>query len=109
MDFTNNLSNLIWNALVAITASTLAIFIPLDIIYNLRPEFNYGYFTLILTVIFILDIAYKIFYHHRHLDPEFDEPLNVNLYLKRFFIFDLIAVVPFGLLFENETYKTKRD
>ena len=33
MDFTNNLSNLIWNAIVAAAASALAIFIPLDIIW----------------------------------------------------------------------------
>jgi voltage-gated potassium channel len=101
MDLTGNLSNLVWNAIVALAASALAIFIPLDIIYNLRPEFNYLYFSLIITIIFLLDIVYKFFYHHRHLDPEFDVPLSINNYLQRFFIFDLIAVLPFGLLFDN--------
>ncbi len=101
MDFTNNLSNLIWNAIVAAAASAFAIFIPLDIIYNLRPEFNYIYFALLITLIFVLDIAYKIFYHNRNLDPDFDEPINIKIYLKRFFLIDLIAAVPFGLFFDN--------
>lgn len=101
MDFTNNISNLIWNGVVAIAASAMAIFIPLDIIYNLRPEFSYFSFSMIASLIFILDIIYKIFYHHRNLDPEFDEAININLYLKKTFIFDLFAVVPFGLLSEN--------
>lgn len=101
MDFTNNISNLIWNAVVAIIASAIAIFIPLDIIYNLRPEFNYLSFALIASLIFILDIVYKIFYHNRNLDPEFDDSININIYFKKTFIFDLVAIVPFGLLFEN--------
>lgn len=105
MDFTNNISNLIWNAVVAITASAIAIFIPLDIIYNLRPEFNYLSFALIASLIFILDIVYKIFYHNRNLDPEFDDSININIYLKRTFVFDLVAVVPLGLLFENSFFQ----
>ena len=101
MDFTNNLSNLIWNAIVALAAGALAIFIPLDIIYNLRPEFNFILFSLVVTLIFAIDIVYKLFYHNRILDLEFDEPININEYLKKLFVFDLIAVVPFGLLFDN--------
>ena len=101
MDFTNNISNLIWNAVVAITASAIAIFIPLDIIYNLRPEFNYISFALIASLIFTLDIVYKILYRNRHLDPEFDDSLEIKSYLKTTFVFDFIAVIPFGILSDN--------
>ena len=89
MDFTNNISNLIWNAIVAITASALAIFIPLDIIFNLRPEFNYPSFALIASLIFILDIVYKILYHHRNLDPEFDDSIDIFLIVNKADLFFL--------------------
>lgn len=87
--------NFVWNIIVTASTSFMAFFIPLDNVFNLRTNQTYILINVIITTVFILDIFFS-FYRNKVLQSEFifEAESGVKLYLKKWFIFDFLAIIP---------------
>jgi hypothetical protein len=87
--------------LITISTTLVAIYIPLNIVLKFEQTAYVSFFYWLITIIFLVDIIL-------HLIQPFTESVlqtNINTarsnYLKTWFIFDLLAAIPFTFLFPN--------
>ena len=91
--------NWVWGGIVIFCAGFFAVYFPLHILYELSLHPFHISMQWIATIIFLLDIGVnflKIQNPHTRLDVEI--PHSRKQYLKRWFLFDLLAVIPLGWL-----------
>ncbi|MCF8260706.1 MAG: cyclic nucleotide-binding domain-containing protein [Melioribacteraceae bacterium] len=92
-----------WNFLVAITASYIALFIPLDLVFNFHGIQIFFYSNLIVTLIFFLDIGYNIIRYKNCAHIYFSDKIScLDEYFKSWFIVDLMAAIPYVFFFDAE-------
>ena len=95
----NILYRRIWQLIITICSTFLAIYIPLNIVMNISPGIYLSIFYWLITLIFIMDIFIN------YLFPIFDVSQQINIkearsrYLKSWFIVDLLAAIPFLFVF----------
>lgn len=96
------ISSLIWNIIVTIATSFYAVFIPLSLVHNFHEYDLFIYIKNSAYVILILDIFFNLYYYkYRESEFIFDEQTGLSLYFKSWFIIDLLAVIPLGLIFPH--------
>ena len=101
--------NLAWNIFVTVTASCSAVLIPIDILFNFKSETFYIYFHTITTIVFTVDILFSIYRFKNYKSIYlFEDNYNLRKYLQTWFIVDLIAALPLGLIFNNPFYQLLR-
>jgi voltage-gated potassium channel len=101
--------NLAWNIFVTITASCSAVLIPIDILFNFKSEAFYIYFHSITTIVFTIDILFSIYRFKNYKSIYlFEDSYNLKRYLQTWFIVDLIAALPLGLIFNHSLYQLVR-
>ncbi|MFC2133634.1 cyclic nucleotide-binding domain-containing protein [Bacteroidota bacterium] len=94
----------LWNFVVIMTASVTALFLPLYVVFDLHIYENIYFFVMnwITTLIFSIDIGVNIY---RSIKSKSDNIFEVSdplpAYLKRWFIIDVLAAVPFSVLFSG--------
>ena len=95
----NVLYRRVWQLIITICSTVLAIFIPLNIIMEISPSIYLSIFYWLITLIFTLDIFINYMF------PTFDVSQQVNVeearsrYLKTWFVVDLLAAIPFLYIF----------
>jgi len=92
----------VWNILLIISVTFLVLYLPLHATINIAGKQLYTLISLLLTLIFFFDIII-CFLNPRSggLRSNHDTWPRILKYLKGWFIFDLIAVLPYGLLFDS--------
>ncbi len=103
------ISTLIWNILVTIATSFYAAFIPLSLVYNFHEYEAYTCIKYAAYIILVLDIFYNLYYY-RHWEDEilFEEHSGIQFYLRRWFVIDIVAVIPFNLFFPHSLFQLIR-
>lgn len=91
---------LLWNLIVVATAFWAAMFIPYDLVFSSFGHTYHEYSIWIVVSIFIIDIFFNIFYHDTFIIVDsFEEGESTDRYINSFFIFDVMAALPLGLIF----------
>lgn len=88
----------IWELMITLLSFFLALVIPFELALGLWDYHFYLILEIIVTIIFFLDIAFSIYSCYLHLDFRYvSRKEKLYFYLRNWFIFDLIAVIPFSL------------
>ncbi len=94
-----------WNLVVIAFSTYIAIWIPLYIVFpkEILPGMTFRILNIISYLIFLLDIFLTI-RNSRHSDTEsaLQDHFNLNSYLKGWLVLDVIALIPFEWLFDDE-------
>jgi len=103
-----NLANNVWDAIVILCASYVAIFIPLDMIFELKSEMFFVS-DQIITWIFLVDLVVNV-YKYREIKKtlNYQDDNKSKLYLKGLILTDLLAALPFGLLLNPAIFRLLR-
>jgi voltage-gated potassium channel len=89
----------IWQLIIMISSTYIAIYIPLNIVLNITHGFSLTFFYWLISLVFIVDIFINYFY------PPLDVTHHINIkeardrYLKSWFVVDLLAAIPFSFIF----------
>jgi len=90
-----------WQLVITITATITAIYVPLNIVLGLSRDIYQSFFFWFITTVFTLDVIFNCIYPLK----DVSEQLNIKearaRYLRSWFISDLLAAIPFTLLFSN--------
>lgn len=87
-----------WNTFVAIITIILAVIIPIEAAAHIWDYEVLMLESTFVTIIYTLDIAYNIFIAKQRQNTfRLDENFHLKQYFRKWFIFDLLAVLPFGL------------
>lgn len=90
----------IWQVIIVITTTFIGMLMPIELILRDSPGLIYDRISQLSFVIFALDILFIIRYClQEHPNEVFEENISIRRYLKTWFIIDLLAVIPFDLLF----------
>ncbi len=100
----------LWSIVVIIATSFIAIFIPIDLIGNLKTNDTYLTINMIVSFIFVIDIIINLNIGKRigaefHLDS--DVVLR-DVYIKKYLIWDIIAAIPIGLFLHPSVFQLLR-
>ncbi len=100
---------IIWEILVTLCAGFLALFIPLNLLFNLDKNGFYLKINLIVTTVLLLDLFWSIFKgNYKRYKNSIGEEIRLSSYIKRWFIIDLISVLPFGVFFPGSILQLLR-
>ena len=89
----------VWQLIITICATFLAIYIPANVVLHLSPRVSLTFVYWFVTIIFTADIFVN------YLSPQVDVSQQINIkearsrYLKSWFIVDLLAAIPFLFIF----------
>lgn len=101
---TYNLAESLWNFVVIMTVTFTALFFPLYIVFDLHVYDNFFFLVTnwLTTIIFTIDLVINLF-RSKNAKTEnlFDEVESLPEYLKKWFIIDLLAAIPFGFFFNS--------
>ncbi len=89
----------IWNLIIAVSATFLAIFLPAGLIFNFSSDSITIFVDWLIALIFIFDIVVQISDYRYNYNEMLSDEAGIKIYLKSWFIVDLIAAIPFELLF----------
>ena len=94
-----NITNLFWNIILTISASYLAIFVPLHLVFNFTIYSEYNIINNVIIIVFILDLLNNLFQYKKGISLyRFEDTIGLNNYLKTWFIIDLLAAIPYEWL-----------
>ncbi len=104
MTFLISYKKRIWDLLISLCATALAIYIPLQIVLKVKITNELTFIYWLITAIFVIDIAVNYFSDYS--DPHHPAQLKQYKlkYLKTWFIVDLLAAIPFEVLFANPVF-----
>jgi voltage-gated potassium channel Kch len=89
----------LWNAIIVIGGTTLAIFVPLDLVLRVRESRGARELVVIMTAIFLIDIAVSIYrFRGTRSGTGFITAPGTAVYFRRWLVVDAIAAVPWGTL-----------
>lgn len=90
----------IWNSLVVFSTSLLALYLPYNLVFAVPEDSIYLYLSVFVNLIFILDTLISFYSSHKGNDYEgFEGGTASRYYLKKWFVFDVLAAIPYYLLF----------
>jgi len=90
----------LWKYVILALVTFLAIFVPLRLVFSLIPEEQFFPFSWVITIVFILDIVINLIkYKFSNNDEIIEVNISLKQYLKSIFILDLIAAMPFTIIF----------
>ncbi|MBU1100096.1 MAG: cyclic nucleotide-binding domain-containing protein [Bacteroidetes bacterium] len=91
---------LFWNLIVVATACWAALFIPYDLVFSSFGYTYHEYSNWTVVAVFIIDIFFNIFYHDTFIIVDsFDERQSADKYINSYFVFDVMAALPLGVIF----------
>ena len=102
-----NIFESLWNFVVIMTVTFTALFLPLYIVFDLHTYDSFFFLVMnwITTVIFVADILINIYKSNKaKAENIFDATESLPEYLKGWFIVDLLAALPFGLIFSGSFF-----
>jgi voltage-gated potassium channel len=89
----------IWQLVIMISSTFIAIYIPLNIVLNISHGFSLKLFYWLISIIFTVDIFVNYFSPAVNIEHHHDIKQARSKYLKTWFIFDLLAAIPFSFIF----------
>jgi hypothetical protein len=93
-------SRMQWQLLTTICSTLVAIYIPLNIVLKLDQTTYVNFFYWFITIVFSVDVILHF------IQPSIESVMQIDIktarskYLKTWFIFDLLAAIPFTFLFQ---------
>lgn len=96
----------VWQVLVVLSAITLAVYLPLEIVIKTPDDFAYNFFYWLFVVIFFLDVFVNYFFPLSETSDEIHLKQLRSAYLKSWFIVDLLAAIPFEFIFFESRLRT---
>ncbi len=101
--------NIIWEIIVTICSSFLALFIPLNLLFNLEYKSFYVIVNLSITIIFIIDLIQSFSKTQKLKNgTAFESQPRIISYFKTWFIIDFVSSIPIGLLFPGSVLQLFR-
>jgi Ion transport protein/Cyclic nucleotide-binding domain len=104
MTFLISYKKRIWDLLISLCATLLAIYVPLQTVLKIPDTIQYTSIYWLITLIFIADIGVNYFSepadHHNIVQSK----KHKTNYLKTWFIVDLLAAIPFEIIFANPVF-----
>ncbi len=98
----------VWNAIVILCTSYVAIIVPLDLIFEFRPT-SIHIPDYIITLVFLFDLIINIYkYREIKRTPNYQDNYKGTLYLRGLIFTDFLAAIPFGLFFHPSVFKLFR-
>ena len=97
--YSENRFHYLWNTIVTIAASYIALYLPLTLEFDVKFDTGYQFFYWIVTLIFVIDFVVNI-YRAKFIkagNSRMVGNLNVGFWL----LVDLIAAIPFFILFDS--------
>jgi len=88
----------LWNTLIIASASFVAIFTPLSVIFKNWDDTIYENISLGVMLLFLIDILVSI-YRNSRLTTFLDDEPPLRAYLRKWLIYDILAVLPFPLFY----------
>ena len=100
-DLTNRIihKRRIWQLIIMISSTFIAIYIPLNIVLNISHGFSLTFFYWLITLIFTADIFINYFSPPIDVGHQDDIKEARSKYLKSWFVIDLLAAIPFSFIF----------
>jgi len=94
----------IWELLITVSATILAVYVPLQVVLNIPERLLYNLIYWLITIIFTADIAVNYFSDHPDPYNQMQIKRNKKHYLKTWFIIDLLAAIPFEIIFGGPVF-----
>ncbi len=94
----------IWDLVISLCATVFAIYVPLQVVLKIPESFDYFFLYWLITIIFIADIAVNYFSDSSDPHSSIQSKQHKFHYLKTWFIVDLLAAIPFEVLFVNPVF-----
>ena len=99
---------MLWDIMITLLTFYLAVIIPYNLACRIWPEVLSFSDTLMVTLIFLLDIVFSIVFFNEQLGFRYSsDPEKLRYYFRNWFLFDLIAIIPFGV-FVNSLWQMLR-
>jgi len=92
--------NLFWDFFIFVLTAFCLIFIPVVIVFSIPYQIEFFHIEIVISIFFLWDIIQTL--KNSQGDKEIIKiktPLKKNQYIKLWFWFDLLAAIPFGVLF----------
>lgn len=96
--FQNRHLSFFWNILITLGASFVALFTPINAIFEDWEDIFYDQISLVIMLIFIVDIFVNI-YKYSHTKSQFENEPLLYSYIKKWLIYDILAMLPFPLFY----------
>ncbi|MBN1302762.1 MAG: cyclic nucleotide-binding domain-containing protein [Melioribacteraceae bacterium] len=88
----------LWNLVVIISTSYFAVFTPINSVVDLHAHTIFQKLSYAANIILLLDLIFNLYrYKYRETELLFETKSNLSYYMTRWFVFDLIPVIPFYL------------
>jgi len=89
----------LWNAIIVVGGTTMAVFVPLDLVLGVRETRGARELVVVITAIFLIDIAVSIYrFRGTRSEAGFIAAPGTPAYFRRWLLVDAIAAVPWGSL-----------
>ena len=88
----------IWQSIINLCSTFLAIYIPLNIVIKISPGIYLSFFYWLITVVFTIDIFVNYLFPPADVSQQYNIKEKRRRYLKTWFIIDLLAVIPFTFI-----------
>lgn len=93
-----------WQVLISVCTTILSVYIPLDIVIDIKPAVSINFFYWFITFVFIADLLLHLIYPPGESELQNDNETLRTRYLKSWFIIDLLSAIPFEILFLNPLF-----
>ncbi len=100
---------IIWEIIVTFCTSVLALFIPLNLLFNLETQSYYIGINIAVTIIFIIDFLYSLNHEIKiNNNYSFQKKYGILNHSKKWLIIDFISSIPIGLIFPGSVFQLIR-
>jgi len=94
-----NIIRRIWQLVITLGATSLAVYTPLNIVFKLTSNFSIDVFYWLVTILFTADIIVNLLFPQTEISRMYNKHELRIQYLKTWFIIDFISAIPFTLIF----------
>ena len=98
----------IWQLVIIICATMVAIYVPLNIVLGLVKSASLTFFYWFITLIFIVDLVINCIYPAREILQQENISEARRKYFRCWFAIDLIAAIPFTFIFGSPVFGVLR-
>ncbi len=100
MPYRHRRRRLAWNIVIMLTTSVAAVIFPLDLVLHVKENAFYAVLNGGVTLVFLLDVVFSLREAQRARPLEHHDGGGLGRYLRGWFVVDLLAALPFELLFQ---------
>jgi hypothetical protein len=99
----------IWDLLITVSATLAAVDIPVQLVLGHHEAASLVYCDSVITLVFFADLLLNFYRPVTHKGKVIDAPQELaRYYISRWFVGDLLAAIPFGLLFGSPLWQLLR-